>query len=324
MRAPSSRSFAFVPLVVCVSLALSLWLYASMREEYTTVIDVPLEIRLPAGKTLETEVQTAIRVQVQGPGWQLISHFLSSAVRCIVYLSERQLAVRAEEPSSLLLSRQALVQAIQAPVGIKIQRVMTDSIPVLVGSTVEKRVPVRPVLYLQVREGFILAQSPTTVPDSITIRGSRTMLQRISHWNTAPIRLRDVYEPMRIQTSLSDTLYGVVYVPQVSVVVTVSIQQMAEMKLEDIPVQITGAPARHSLLMRPQHVDITVRGGINTVAALTPEHVHVALEYNDASTTTTGTLRPRVTIAVPGLRVIDVQPQFIRCVRRIQSSMRQR
>ena len=316
MRLKPSTNIAIVPLLVCFFLAFSLWLYASMREEYTTVVDIPLDIRLPIGRTLETETNSFIRAQVQGAGWQLVNHFLSSSIRCVVYIPEKRLAKNDEELSNLAISRQMLNQAIQAPVGITVQRVMNDSLPLVIGSIAEKRVAVRPVLDLEMREGFIVAQMPSVSPDSVVIRGSRTMLRRIAAWNTTAVRLRDVYEPTRLQTTLDDTLAGLVNVPQVPITVNLSIQQMAEGEFHDIPVKIAGAPSRHPFVIQPERVTVALRGGVENIARVLPEHIAATLEYADVLAGTTGTLRPRITLAIGELQVISVTPQFLRCSKR--------
>jgi hypothetical protein len=316
MRINKSISIAVVPLIVCFLLACSLWLYASMREEYTAVVDIPLEIRLPAGRTLETEVATSIRAQVQGAGWQLVNHFLSASIRCVVYVPEKRLVRGEEEPTNITISRQMLTQAIQSPVGIALQRIMVDSLLLSVGSIVEKRVAVRPVLDIEMREGFIVAEPPSAVPDSIVIRGSRTMLRRMPSWNTSMVRLRDMYEGTHIQTTLDDTLSGLITVPQIPVNVTLTIQQMAEVRFDDIPVRLLGAPARHSFVVMPERVSVTLRGGVENIARLLPENVTAALDYLDVLASTTGTLRPRIVVPTE-VQVISVSPQFLRSRKRL-------
>lgn len=315
MRITKPLPVAPLSLFICALLACSLWLYASMREEYTTVLDIPLEIRLPAGRTLETEIAPTLRAQVQGAGWQLVNHFLSSSIRCIVYVPEKRLA-REEEQSNLTISRQMLTQAIQAPIGIAVQRIMVDSLPLAVGSITEKRVVVRPTLDVQTREGFIVAQMPSVAPDSIVIRGSRTILKRLTSWNTNTVHLRDMYEPIQVPIALNDTLSGLVAVPQVPIMVSLVIQQMAEVGFDDVPIRLLGAPSRHSFVVLPQRISVVLRGGVESIAKLLPENISVAVDYDEVVQSTTGTLRPRVN-APSDIQVIRISPQFLHCGKRI-------
>jgi hypothetical protein len=334
MRIGSRFSIDFTPLALCLLLATALWLYASMREEYNTVIDVPLEIRLPAGRALETETVTVIRAQVQGAGWQLVNHFLSSAIRCVIDIPEKRIKQggnqgNANQPTNsnntqtanpnqafVSISRQMLSQAIQAPVGVLVQRVLSDSLVLAIGTIAEKRVPITAVLDVEPREGFVVTPSYRLTPDSITIRSSKTMLNRINAWKTEPITLRDVYESVSIQTELSDTLAGVVQFPRSTILCALNVQQMGEAVIQDIPVVILGAPMNSTNKLLPMRVSVTLRGGIEDIARLAPENVRVSVEYSEIISTQSGFLKPSV-YAPSGVQVVGIYPRAVRIMRSV-------
>jgi hypothetical protein len=329
MRISPRFSIDFTPLALCLLLATALWLYASMREEYNTVIDIPLEIRLPAGRALETETVPVIRAQVQGAGWQLVNHFLSSAIRCVVDIPEKRIKQIGNQSSnqnnsqntnqnqSLIgISRQMLSQAIQAPVGVLVQRILSDSLVLAIGTIAEKRVPIAAVLDVEAREGFVVTPSYRLSPDSITIQSSKTMLSRINTWKTEPIVLRDVYESISIQTELSDTLAGVVQHPRSKISCALNVQQMGELVLEDIPVVIFGAPANASMRILPMRVAVTLRGGIEDIARLLPEDIRVSVEYNQVLSTQSGYLKPSI-YAPSSIQIVGILPQSLRVMRAV-------
>jgi hypothetical protein len=317
MRITPRFSIAFLPLTVCLLLAVALWLYASMREEYSTVIDIPLEIRLPAGRALETEVATSIRAQVQGAGWQLVNHFLSYSIRCVVDVPARRIiSQQQDQQANFGISRQTLAQAIQAPVGVLVQRILSDSLTLAVGTIAEKRLPIRATLDVEPREGFVCTLPVRLSPDSITVRSSRKMLSRINAWQTDVISLRDVYEPVSVRTELADTLVGVVQFQRVPIVCALNVQQMAEMFFEDVPIICLGAPNNADAGIRPMRVSVLLRGGIDDIAKLTPEQIRVSVDYNQTLTTQTGLLKPKVSVPA-GLGVARVSPAYLRVVRRV-------
>lgn len=325
MRITSRFSVDFTPLVLCLFLATALWLYASMREEYSTVIDVPLEIRLPEGRALETETVSVIRAQVQGAGWQLVNHFLSSSIRCVLDVSEKRLgqaqtqaSSRAQAVANIIVSRQMLSQAIQSPVGVLVQRVLSDSLVFAVGTIAEKRVPLVAVLDVEPREGFVVTPSYRLTPDSITIRSSKTMLARINAWRTDVISLRDVYESVSIQADLADTLTGVVQFPRRKVLCALNVQQLGELVLEDVPVTLFGAPANNDIVLRPARVSVMLRGGIEDIAKVSPEQIRVGIEYGQISATSeSGALKPSIS-APPDLQVVQISPSAIRAMRSVR------
>lgn len=320
MRITSRFSIEPTPLVLCLLLAIALWLYASMREEYNTVIDIPLEIRLPVGRALETETVPSIRAQVQGAGWQLVNHFLSSAIRCVVDVPEKKLELASAQNQALIsISRQMLSQAIQAPVGVLVRRVLLDSLTLAVGTIAEKRVPIAAVLDVEPREGFVLTMPYRLSPDSITVRSSKVMLQKIRFWKTDEISLHDVYEPVIIETELSDTLSGIVQFQKTKVSCALNVQQMGEMLFEDVPVSIIGAPQqnKNKISLLPTRVSVLLRGGIEDIAKLTPEQVRVEADYNRLISVNTGSIKPSV-YAPSGLQIVSVRPNSLHLKRRTE------
>jgi hypothetical protein len=318
MRILTRFSIAPIPFVVCTLMAIALWFYASMREEYTAVFDVPLEIRLPAGRISENEITSSVRAQVQGAGWQLLNHVLSASVRCVVYVPEKLVA---EDEALVTISRPMLAQGMQAPTGVTVQRIMSDSFLAKVGVIAEKRLPVLPALDVATREGFIVTNVQIAQPDSVSVRGSNTVLSRLHAWHTEPIRLRDVYEATTVRTGLSDTLAGVVQVPQMRVSVSVNVEQMAEMRFEDVPLQVAGAPTRNSYQLSPTRFSVLLRGGVGGVTRLAPENVMATIDYNDVIASENGIVRVRINVNAPtGMQVVSVVPAFVRCVRRTVGS----
>lgn len=312
MRITKRFSIAVVPLAVCLLLATALWMYASMREQYTTIIDIPLEIRLPPGRALETEIAPIVRAQVQGAGWQLVNHFLSSAIRCVIYIPEKRLR---EERSFVAVSRLMLSQAVQAPPGVNVQRIVSDSLFVAVGSITEKRVPVAVVTDVRPRDGFIVL-SPTVIqPESVTIRSGRLMLDKITSWRTEPIILRDLYEPTVVLTDLVDTLAGVVQVSRVPITVNLNVRQMAEVRFDDLPVRIVGTAVPPNVVIIPSAVTVVLRGGLDGIAQLKADDVQVTVEYNKANG---NAVRPRIS-APREVHVVGTEPVYVRCMTRIAS-----
>ncbi|TAE33761.1 MAG: hypothetical protein EAZ92_00430 [Candidatus Kapaibacterium sp.] len=324
MRIAPRFSIAFGPLLACLFLAVALWLYASMREEYSTILDIPLDIRLPEGRALEAEPSPVIRARVQGAGWQLVNHFVSSAIRCVVDVPALRIAqaqAQTGNPNQVFIpiSRQMLSQAIQAPVGVLVQRVVSDSLTLAIGFIAQKRIPIRAVLDVEPREGFVVTMPYHLTPDSVTIRSSKTMLARISAWQTEPISRRDVYEPITAQTELADTLTGVVQFPKLSVSCDLNVQQMAELLVEDVPVSILGYTGNKNILPLPTRVAVLLRGGINDIAQCSPEQIRVSIDYAQLRTNTTGLLKPSVS-APSGINAVHVQPRNIRVVERTRKT----
>ncbi len=319
MIKPSGRSgfagFAIVPFFACMALATALWFYASMREEYSTVVEVPLEMRLPEYRVLESSLMPFIRARVQGAGWQLLNLALSGEARCAVFVSDKSLP---QSEAKVTVTRSMLSQGMQVPTGIHVVNILTDPFTAQIGVIERKKVPIVPVLNVDLREGFMLSGRPAVFPDSVTLRSSRRTLASISLWKTQPIVLSDVYAPVSVQTRLSDTLAGIVDVPSVTVTTALNVQQMAELVLHDVRVVLTSAPTSHRVVISPTFVTLTLRGGIHQIAALSAADVTVSVDYSTALGNTTGSLVPKITVPAD-ITVLSIAPARLRCVQRFGS-----
>jgi hypothetical protein len=316
-------SIALTPFVVCFLLAAGMWVYASMREEYAMTIDLPFEVRLPQNRAMETPLPAVVQARVQGAGWLLMNMNFTNQARCVVYVPEKLLLRTSDEEQfgSVQVTKDMLRQGLQLPAGVHALEMLSEPLVAQVGVIDQKNVPLRPVLQVQPRDGFIITGISAITPDSITLRSNKRTLAALHHWNTVPIVLRDVYEPQTVQTALSDSLAGVVQVLQrggtnLTPSVGINVQQMAELTLDDVPVALLSAPPSHNLVLSPVRLRVTVRGGVGQIAKLTASDVTAFVEYSEAQSNYTGVLVPHISTP-PEVTIIHTEPPRVQCVRRL-------
>ncbi len=277
------------------------------------MVELPFEMKLPPNRAFETAVVPMVRARVQGAGWQLVNFQWFSNPRCAVFVKDKLLS---NEQSTIQVTKMMITQGMQVPIGVLVLDILSDPFTVQIGMIDQKKVPILPVLNVQPREGFIVTNTTSIIPDSITIRSNRKTLAFITAWKTAPIELADLFEPRTVSARLSDTLSGIVEVPSVNLNATLNVQQMAEVTFDDVPVKLLSAPPNHSIALAPAYVTVTVRGGINQIAKLTLNEIVVFVEYTEALANTTGNMLPRVALP-PDVTIIQCSPSHIQCVRRV-------
>ncbi len=307
--------FSFLSLMTSFLLAVGLWVYVSMNSQYTTVVDLPLFVTLPENRAIETPIPQAIRAQVRGVGWQLFNLNFSFPPRCVVTVNDEMLG---PEQTTFKLTRKLLEQGMQLPDQVEPLGLVPDSLVFQVGRVSRKRVPVYPVLAITLRKGFITTGVPHVEPDSVDILGNRNILDRIKYWKTKPITLANLYKPVSITASLSDSLANITQLSRSVVSVYVDVQQIAEMTFDNVPVELLSAPGNHNILIQPSSVSLTVRGGINQISVLNQNDIKVYVDYSEVVQNTTGILIPRVSLP-PDINVLNLAPARVRYVRRISA-----
>lgn len=286
-----------------------------MNSQYTTVIDLPLFVSLPESRAIETPIPKNIRAQVRGIGWQLFTMYFSFPPRCMVKVTDEMLP---KDQVAFRLTSKILEQGIQLPTNVAPLVFIPDTISFDVGTISRKRVAVRPVLNVHMREGFIVTGTPLVEPDSVTIMGNRHILDRVQYWNTEPIALGDLYKPVHVQASLSDSLGNIIQLSRPSVSVYFNVQQIAEMTFHHVPVELLSAPANHNIVIQPSTISLTVRGGINQISILDQSDIRVYVDYTNVVQNNTGVLFPQVSLPAD-LSVLNTVPSRLRYIRRISA-----
>lgn len=305
--------YSIFPFIVSFILASLLWLYASLREEYATILDIPLEIRIPANRTSEITITPSVRVKVFGAGWQLVNLIWFTAPRCIIILPHQNSQF---EDQTLFVTKTMMQQGIQIPSGIQVLAILQDTFPVHISSIAQKKVPVLPDVMVEPRNGFIHLNTTNITPDSIIIRSNAKRLSNIHFWKTALVSVSDIFESQVIQTTLYDTLRGIVEIPPAAVSLTLNVQQMAEYTFYDVPVQIISVPSQRPIHLLPERITVYVRGGIHNIAKLSPNDIRAFVDYSDILSNTTGTIRPTI-IAPPETTVLQTHPRILTCINRL-------
>lgn len=304
--------------------AVILWGVISLSDTYIWRIDVPLEVRIDtANEALAEPIPRTIRVQAQGDGWTLMQMILDDDLVCRIDLSSRP-EFRQETSSQndslrfYRYSERDLTARINAPQSIQIRSIRPESLRLAITDLTRKRVP---LVYDQsytfsTRDGFQIIGRPSVFPDSVTLSGSPEALAEIAFWRTEPLPLADLYEPVQTPVPVDDTLHGVVTVTPEFATVAVNVQEVAELRLENLLVINRGprGDTSRSLRLYPDRVTVTLRGGAGELGRLREGDV---IPYVNLvpGVDTSGFTAPRILLPpYSNATVISVEPDRLRYV----------
>lgn len=130
--------------------------------------------------------------------------------------------------------------------------------------------------------------------------------------------MADLHEQVTRLVRLSDSLNNILELSENRVRVSLDVQEIAELTLDHIPIQIKSAPKRHSIILRPAHVSLTLRGGISAISTIDPSEFRATVDYNDIIGNPTGVLRPEISGPLEGVRLLQPVPARIRFVQQIR------
>ena len=301
-------------------IALTLWAIISLSQTYTWRIEIPLTTALDSTReALAEPLPRTLSVRARGDGWTLMRIMAGHALRCRIDPRNRYVTSTGSNDSIRIYSfnEREIINSINLPSSLRIEDVRPTTLRMAVTALASKRVPLYyPGISVDTRAGFQIIGQPRVRPDSVRISGAPEAIARLTHWYTVPLSLKDIYGPTTHLLPVSDSLGGVITATPRIVSVSVDVQEVAEVMLDDLFVvnrsDISGSDTVYRLLLYPDRVTVTLRGGAGELGQIDVENVIPSVSLLPG-VDTTGFVQPRITLpAYSNATVIAVQPERIR------------
>jgi hypothetical protein len=239
--------------VWAVILALIVWFHVATERTYDTTYRARLNfVNPPKGWTIVGSPPSEVSLRLRGTGKQLISNRLYGEPLATVELpSDKSYHVKMElSPEDIILARRG---------GLEVTHVLSPSqVDVEMDTVVRKSVPIEPLVQGTPREHFVQVGKPRIRPDEVELLGGRSRIRTIVGLNTEPVSIEG--ETRAVERTVAVSLpreAGFRSKPD-SVIVTVSIERMAERILDGVPIKITGLDRGRSADIRTESVRVTL------------------------------------------------------------------
>jgi YbbR domain-containing protein len=291
--------------------AMALWGYTTLSGEFTSFIEVPLKVILPGDRAIENPLPQNISVSVRGSGWQLFSlTFFNSSAQCLIDLSKRNI-----QDSTFKIARADIIKSVRYLLNLEAIDVIPDNLNLTLGRIGIIRVPVRPIIDINTKTGFLQVGKIDVQPDSIYIRGNEKVIGNIKEWKTQFKRFDAVHESFTASIPLSsDTLNTLVSLSTSNVTISADVQQAAEITIPDVKIQIRGGVLPVSQNIKPRLLSVTLRGGINQISSVNPDAITASIQFNQILRDSTGILKPDIDFP-EGLILLNTDPPYIYHIR---------
>ena len=119
-------------------------------------------------------------------------------------------------------------------------------------------------------------------PEMIEVAGPKEVVAMINHVQMPPDTFNNVSTTLKNTLTINSNQTLVKYNPT-QVKISVDIQQISEKIIADIPVDIKNVPDKIRVFSSPQTASLTVIGGLQRIASLTPEEIKVSINFSDWS-----------------------------------------
>ena len=263
-------------------LAVLLWLFVVSGNNYTMMLDIPIEARnLNAQKTYLEEVPGFASVILEGNGRDLFKSFILksySEFKLVLDLDgisqEYEFILNDyfdKNPSKVVLPPSHNVRFVEV--------VYPNRIKIKLDEIMEKKVQVLSNINELVKDGHIQIGNTEFQPDSINIIGPRVELDKISSVYTVKDTLNNLFKLTKGQIDLLLPNRLIKYSSK-RVNYLLNIQQISERIIVDIPVNVTNKIKGIRVFPSPQTVSLTLVGGVEQIAKIKPLDISVTVDFS--------------------------------------------
>jgi len=286
-----------------VILAIFLWIFVVLNQQYETSIDIPLEIvEMKSNKVLISDIPERVSVRFSGSGKDLlIMQYIQQAwleldIHTINYFYDYPL----------------LSEYIVTPPNLEVEPLFIigpDTAMIRLEDKLTRRLPVIANVDVIPSPGYILGGEVMSTPDSVTVSGPQTVVRRLRRIETE----KKIFEGL--ETSLDDILAieeigRKVFIAPRHIRVTIPIDKISERVINRIPVMTRRVAPGRRVLLEPSIIDVRLIGPATKLAELTPDSIQafIDLEYWRSNVRD---YRPRITLP-EGFELVSINPEMVR------------
>ncbi len=283
MKGSSLNSYfhnIFFP-VGAFSLATLLWLFVISGDQYTMVLDLPIEARnLNAQKTYLKEVPKYASVMLKGKGRDLFKSYILqkyAGFKLVLDLEgisqEYEFILNdyfEENPKKIVLPSQYNLTFVEV--------IYPNRIKISLDEIMEKTVPINPSLEISLADGYTQIGLVKLIPDSVIIIGPKAELNNLKTINTTKDTLLDL--SFAIKSNIDLIFPNRLISCQVSnIEYYLDIQQISERIIVDIPIKVINKVKGIRVFPSPQTVSLTVVGGVDQISKIKPNDISVKVDF---------------------------------------------
>lgn len=301
-----------------VGLAILLWVFVVSENEYTMVIDMPIEARnLSAQKAHKKEVPEYAQVRLKGTGRALFKTLLLKN-----FISNFKLVIdldRISEEYDFYLNEyyEHYPQKVVIPPSYEleyIEVVYPDSIHISLDEYMVKKLTVKAPLKINPAPGYTLVGNINIYPASIEVAGPREVIQEMKYVSTIKdtFLLQDF--DIDVNLKVDNQTRSLVEYSQTTISIHQDIQSVSERIISEIPVKVINVLPNLRLFVNPTTVALTVIGGVDRIAAVNPKDILVTIDFAKQWISGKNYYEPTVSVPVDILEWQDLSPRNLELV----------
>ena len=286
-------------IIFSVIFSILIWGSITLSEQYFSYKEFNIKvINQPSGYTCSIINPPNVSVKIKGQGWQILSLIVGSKSDYFVPADNDSGEIKLDpinevNENTWIGSRFNVVE-----INPKIVSFYVDKMKL-------KKLKVEPNTDLTFSDGYGLASEIIIYPDSIIVAGPLTILEKKSSIKTDLVSLSSLDSKMKIIADIEDIQGIQTEINKVEL--TFDIQRIVEKSFKDIKVEITDIPDDRDIVLIPNTIECSLRGGINILGKITPAQISASVKYSDIVYDTLGSIQPKVNV-LENTQLVFIKP----------------
>ena len=265
-------------------LAIFLWLFVVSNNNYSTIINIPIEVRNlnERKKAYKKEIPQIAKVRFKGKGRSIIKTLLLKD-----FVKDFKLVIdldRISEEYNFFLNDyyNRYPQKVSIPSSFELQYVEViypDSINISLDEYMVKNVPVKSNIVINPRPGYIKVGKPIFDSSLVTIAGAKNAIQSIEFIYTNNDTFNNIDMPINTLASLETINNTLVEYSFLKINYFQDIQPISERIISGVPITIKNNLKGLVVRKNPSTVSLTIVGGLDYISNIKPTDISVTIDF---------------------------------------------
>lgn len=297
-------------------LAIFLWLFVVSNNNYSTIINIPIEVRNlnERKKAYKKEIPQIAKVRFKGKGRSIIKSLILKD-----FVKDFKLVIdldRISEEYNFFLNDyyNRYPQKVSIPSTFELQYVEViypDSIHISLDEYMVKNVPVKSNIVINPSPGYIKIGKPILDSSLVTIAGAKNAVQSIEYIYTTNDTFNNIDMPINAQVSLETINNTLIEYSFLKLSYFQDIQPISERIISGVPVTIKNNLKGLVVRKNPSTVSLTIVGGLDYISEIQPTDISVTIDFTYQWSPKMQFYEPRVVVPDEIISWKDLTPRNI-------------
>jgi len=262
-------------LLLCIGLAFLIWLFTKLSQPFVNERDVSIEYMVPQKRILAGNSPNTIAIKVEATGWEHIRNSLR--------LKPLNIKLNLDEKKDFQSYSNLQIESIVSrylPSNTKVAIGSIPNIEVRMDDKAFKRIPVNLLQSIKPAPQHKLTNTPTILPDSVTVAGPEFIVDKLEVWETEKLELHDLKEPQTVLINLKQhRLSTVSFEPNV-VNCNINVEFFSE-KSVNVRIAVQNLPDSIGFVISPVNVTVNFTAVKSIYDNITEQDFSASVDYTN-------------------------------------------